>query len=209
MLSCVRLFATPWTIAHQVPLSMEFSRQESWSGLPFPTPGDLPHPGTKPTSPASAVLAGRFFTTGTTGEVSISSVQFSSVTHSCPTLCDPMNPSTPGLLVHHQLLEFTQTHEVSIGAANRQISLQRASLLTQMVKNSPAMQETWFPSLGGEDRPEKVMVTHSNILAWRIPRTEETGGLQSMGSQNVGHDWATFTFLCKEINFFEVFWFAF
>ena len=51
-LSHVRLFATPYTIAHQAPLSMEFSRQEYWSGLPFPSPGDLPGPGIKPRSPA-------------------------------------------------------------------------------------------------------------------------------------------------------------
>ena len=52
-------FATTWTVAHQVPLSMEFPRQEHWSGLPFPSPGDLPDPGTEPVSPA---LVGRFFT---------------------------------------------------------------------------------------------------------------------------------------------------
>ena len=46
------LFATPWAIAHQAPLSMEFSRQEYWSGLPFPSPGDLPSPGNEPESPA-------------------------------------------------------------------------------------------------------------------------------------------------------------
>ena len=51
-LSCVRLFATPWTAAHQAPLSMGFSREEYWSGLPFPSPGDLPDPGIKPRSPA-------------------------------------------------------------------------------------------------------------------------------------------------------------
>ena len=51
--SRVRLFATLWTIASQAPLSMGFSRQEYWSGLPCPLPGDLPHPGIKPTSPAS------------------------------------------------------------------------------------------------------------------------------------------------------------
>ena len=51
-LSCVRLFATLWTVAHQAPLSMVFSRQEYWSGLPFPSPGDLPDPGIKPRSPA-------------------------------------------------------------------------------------------------------------------------------------------------------------
>ena len=51
-LSRVQLFATPWTVAHQAPPSMEFSRQEYWSGLPFPSPGDLPDPGIEPGSPA-------------------------------------------------------------------------------------------------------------------------------------------------------------
>ena len=51
-LSCVRLFATPWTVAHQAPLSMGFSRQEYWSGLPFSSPGYLPDPGIEPRSPA-------------------------------------------------------------------------------------------------------------------------------------------------------------
>ena len=62
---CVRLFATLRTAAHQVPLSMGFSRQKYWSGLPFPPPGDLPDPGIKPMSPA---LAHKFFTTSTTRE---------------------------------------------------------------------------------------------------------------------------------------------
>ena len=52
LLSRVRLFATPWTVAHQAPLSMGFSRQEYWSGLPFPSPGDLLDPGIEPRSPA-------------------------------------------------------------------------------------------------------------------------------------------------------------
>ena len=60
--------ATPWTVACQAPLSMEFSRQESWNGLPFPSPEDLPNPGIKPTSLASPVLAGGFFTTSNTWE---------------------------------------------------------------------------------------------------------------------------------------------
>ena len=51
-LSRVQLFATPWTVAYQAPLSMGFSRQEYWSGLPFPSPGDLPDPGIEPGSPA-------------------------------------------------------------------------------------------------------------------------------------------------------------
>ena len=107
MLSCVRLFATPQTVACQAPLSMGFSKKDYWSGLPFPPPGDLPHSGIKPASPVSA---GGFFTTEPTGKPLIRySVQFSSVAQLCPTLCDPMNRSTPGLPVH-QLPEFTQTH---------------------------------------------------------------------------------------------------
>ena len=54
---------SPWTIAHQAPLPMEFSRQEYWSGVPFLTPGDLPNPGVEPASLASPALAGGFFTT--------------------------------------------------------------------------------------------------------------------------------------------------
>ena len=57
-----------------------------------------------------------------------------------------------------------------------------------MVKNLPAMQETRIQSLGGEDPLEKGMATHPSILAWRIPWTEEPGGLLCMGSQRVGHD---------------------
>ena len=60
-------------------------------------------------------------------------------------------------------------------------------LVAQMVKNLSAMQKTWVLSLGQEDPLEKGMATHSSILAWRLPRTEEPGRLQSMGSQRVGH----------------------
>ena len=63
-----------------------------------------------------------------------------------------------------------------------------ASFVAQMVKNLPEIQETWVRSLGREDPLEKGTVTHSSILAWRIPRTEKPDGLQSMGSQRVGHN---------------------
>ena len=101
---------------------MEFSRQKYWSGLPFHSPGDLPYPGTEPRSPA----LDRCFTICATREAHTDpqqkpwsmlslqahfrSDQIRSVTQSCPTLCDPMNRSTPGLPVPHQLPEFTQTH---------------------------------------------------------------------------------------------------
>ena len=80
-LSRVWLLAITWTAAYQAPPSMGVSRQEYWSGSPVPSP-----------------------------KICLSSVQFSSVSQSCPTLCDPMNRSTPGLPGHHQLLEFIQTH---------------------------------------------------------------------------------------------------
>ena len=66
--SRVQLFVTPWTVARQAPLSMGFPRQEYWSGLLFPPPGDLPDPGIEPSSLMSPALAGRFFTTSATWE---------------------------------------------------------------------------------------------------------------------------------------------
>ena len=70
--SHVRFFSTLWTVAHQAPLSLGFSRQVYQSGLPFPPPRDLPSPGIKPTSLMSPVLAGGFFTTGTSSEACVS-----------------------------------------------------------------------------------------------------------------------------------------
>ena len=63
-----------------------------------------------------------------------------------------------------------------------------ATLVAQMVKNLPAMKETWVQSQGQKDLLEKEMATHSSILAWETPETEEPGGLQSVRSQRVGHD---------------------
>ena len=98
VLSYILLFATQWTAAHHAPLSMGFSRQEYWSGVPLGLP-------------------------------------------------------------------YNQT-----------------------VKNLLVVQATWVQSLGQEDPLEEGMATHSSILAWKIPRTEERGGLQSMGTQGVGHN---------------------
>ena len=128
-LSRVRLFATPWTVAHPAPPSMGFSRQEYWSGLPFPSPGDLPDPGIEPTFPASE---GRCLTPGPRGKCSpvigfrtfslpplsptstplshqlclpVPSLHCccchqSEVAQSCPTLCDPVDCSPPGSSAH-------------------------------------------------------------------------------------------------------------
>ena len=108
---------TPWTVAHQAPLSLGFARQEYWSKLSSPSPGDLPNPRIKTASLPSPALQLSHRKSPTSSlppskshESLSHSVQFSSVTQSCQTLCNPMKCSMPGLPVHHQLLEFTQTH---------------------------------------------------------------------------------------------------
>ena len=67
----------------------------------------------------------------------------------------------------------------------------RASLVAQMIKSLPAMQETPVWSLGQEDPLEKEMAAHSSVLIWKIPQTEDPGGLHPMELQRVGHNWAT------------------
>ena len=125
--SCVQFFVIPWTVACLASLSIEFFRQKYWSGLPFPSPGDLSNPGIEPKSPS---LQADSLPTEPLGKprpsihVSFSEAlqvvlpadqvgdygEFSSVAQPCPTLCDPLNHSMPGFPVHYQLPEFTQTH---------------------------------------------------------------------------------------------------
>ena len=142
-------------------------------------------------------------------------------TQSHPTPCDPVNCSPPGSSVHGilqaRILEsFPIYMDFPGSSANKEsacnlgdsglipgserspgkwmgypLQYSWASLVVQMVKNLPAMLETWVWSQGWEDPLEKEMATHSSILAWRIPCTEEPGRLQFMGSQSVGHDWET------------------
>ena len=97
LLSHVQLFATLWTVAHQAPLSMEFFKQEHWSGLPFPSSGDLPDPGIKLRSPALQVDSLLSETPGKPclflAAAAAKSLQ------PCPTLCDPIDSSPPGSAV--------------------------------------------------------------------------------------------------------------
>ena len=111
VLSCfsqVQLFATLWTIVPQALLPMGFSRQEYWSGLPCPPPGDLPDPGTEPESPVSPALQAVSLLLSHQGNPT-GNIQFSSVAQLCPTLCDPMDYSVSGFPVYHQLPEFAHT----------------------------------------------------------------------------------------------------
>ena len=87
----VWLLATPWTVACQAPLSMGFSRQEYWSWLPFPLPGDLPDPGVKPMSFSPPALGGGFFITSTTGEAPICEYTLTNCpSENCINLCECM-----------------------------------------------------------------------------------------------------------------------
>ena len=132
---------------------MGFSRQEYWSGFPFPSPGDLPDPGIEPRSPVLQA--------------------------------DALPTEPPGKPIC--MLKGSSFLILS--------SLWQPAFLfffffvpVNLIQNMPAVQETWVQSLGGEGPLEKGIATHFNILAWRIPWTKEPGGLQSMGSQRVGHD---------------------
>ena len=108
---------------------------------------------------------------------------------SCPTLCGPMDCSPPGFSVNG--IFQTRILEWDVISSFRGSSL---ILVAQTVKKPPAMSETWIWSLGWDDPLEKGIATHSSILAWRIPWTEEPSRPQSMGLQRLGHDLATNTF---------------
>ena len=116
------------------------------------------------------------------------------VTQSCPTLCDPMDCSPPGSSVGLAFSSPSALPYPRIKPGSH--AMQAASLPSKppgsppVVKNAPVMQETWVWSLSQEYPLEEGMATHSSILAWRIPGTKEPGGLQSMGSQRVGHNWS-------------------
>ena len=111
--SRVQFCATLWTVDHQALLSMVFSRQEYWSGLPCPPPGDLLNPGIEPGSLKSPALAGRFFTSKATWEAhsSLTATAAKSL-QSCLTLCDPIDGSPPGSPVPGILQARTQEWEI-------------------------------------------------------------------------------------------------
>ena len=162
-LSHVQLRAIPWTVAYQAPLSMGFSRQENWSGVPRLSPHKMSRIG--------------------------KSIETEMATHSSTLAWKIPQMEEPDRLQSMGSQRIRQDWATSLTL----IETEGASLVSQTVKNLPAMQETQVQSLGQEDPPEKEMANHSSILAWRIPRTEKPGGLQSMGSQRVRHDWATNT----------------
>ena len=94
--------------------------------------------------------------------------------------------------VHEASLDIPQQSVSSrLDSPRLQVATVQDSRVAQTIKRLTTMQETWVRSLGQEDPLEKGIATHSSTLAWKIPWTEEADGLQSMGSQRVGQDWAT------------------
>ena len=123
-LSHIWLFATLWTVACWTPPSVGFSRQEYWSGLPFPSPGDIPDPGIEPASPTLQADSLLSEPPRKPGPCLIGSYRGSpfccfSVTKMCPPLCEPMNCSMTDFPVLHYLLQFAQTHVHWVGDATR------------------------------------------------------------------------------------------
>ena len=179
----VHLFVTPWTAARQPPLSMGFSKQEFWSGLPFPIPGDLPNPGIKPVSLSSPALAGGLFTTSAAREAW--NMQFSSVQSLRQVrLCDPMDCSMPDFPVHHQFPERAQTHVHWVGDAiqpsqplsypSPAFNLFQHQGLFQWVSSSNQVAKYWNFSFSispsnGHSGLGKGMANHFSILALRTP----------------------------------------
>ena len=142
---CVQLIGTLWTLACQASQSMEFSREEYWSGLPVPSPEDLPDSGIKLKSLAS--------------------------------------PAREMWILYHCV-----TWKRILSSLTFDKRSQTQGFPGDSDGKESAMWETQVRSLGQEDLLEKGTATHSSILAWRIPWTEEPGGPQSMVSQRAGYD---------------------
>ena len=188
-LSHVWLFATPWTVAYQAPLSLKFFRQEYCSGLPFPSPRDLPNPEIKPGSPALQA--------GTLPSEPPGKPWFS--------LYSRLQMSRrPYFMLFNVILGFP---DISVGkesscnagdlcsipgsgrSAGEEIgyTLQYswASLVAQLVNNPPVMRETWVLSLDWKDPLEKGKATHSSILAWRIPWLYSSWGCKELDTFHI------------------------
>ena len=163
MISCVQLFDTPWTVAHQPPLSMEFFRQEYWSGLPCPSPGIFPTQESNPGLLYCRQILYHLSHQGSPSEIKMALKKLNST-------------NNPVIL------------KVDFSCTTQGIW---ASLVAHSVENLPAMQETCVQLLSWEDPLEEEMAAPSSILAWRSPWTEEPGSFPAHGIARVGHDLVT------------------
>ena len=171
MLSYVCLLTTPWTVAHQAFLLMEFPRREYWSGLPLPLSGDLPNPGIEPLSPGSLLRWRQILYCWATGEAPDLSDAISSYLYFHLTTMNLMNL----LLLWVVISSFFILWFFFPSSCSKLWCARITSTMAQMVKN---LTETHgVQSLGWEDPLKEGMTTHSSILAWRISWIEEPGRL--------------------------------
>ena len=167
--SHVWFFATQWTIAHQAPLSMGFSRQEYWSRLPFPSPEDLPDPGIEP-----------------------------GLLHCGQILYCLSYQGMPMVVIEMPNCYKNFIHLLSVSVSVNGTPLQYSCLESPMGRGAwwaavhgVVKSQAWlsdFTFTFHFHALEKEMATHSSVLAWRIPGTGETGRLPSLGLHRVGHD---------------------
>ena len=213
--SHVWAFRTLWTIVHQAPLSMGFSRQE----LPSPLPGVLPHPGIKPESLMSPALAGRFLPLVPPGKPNSNLVE--------PNLSGKVQVSGIQLRIRKALIRVFKKPYISHIKKKKKLPSICTGVFTLLREGNgnplqysclenPRDSRAWWAIVHGVSKKqtqlsdftftfhfhalEKEMATHSSVLSWRIPGTAEPGGLLSMGSHRVRHDWSylaaeAFTFL--------------
>ena len=186
MLSHVQLFATPWTVAFQSPLSMGIlqARILEWVAYPFSR-------GSFQTRNLTGVscIARRLFTSWATMTNDIKEM---------PRMLQEHITGWPGPREGSGKASQHKWHRAGCNVLLCSLMLYTSCSCYHTdhgVKNLPAMQETRVRSLGQEAPLEKEMATHSSILTWRIPWPEKPGGVHSMGSQRVGHDWATNAFI--------------
>ena len=191
-LSRVRLFVTPWTVACQAPLSMGLSKQEYWSGLPFPPPGNLPHPGIKPRSPA---LQADSLLSEPPGKPQkeygirrmVGSLQsIWSWDYVCGQKwgCNGLHGLYPMIYMLKPCLHCDSIWRWGLWEVTSvRWDHEGGALMKGLVPfNLPVMQETRIRSLGWEVPLEKGVAIHSSSLAWRIPWTVKSGRLQFVGT---------------------------
>ena len=170
-------FVTPWTVARQAPLSMGFSRQEYWSGLPFPSPGYLPNPGIEPRSPALQEMLYPLSHQGSREEELHTKFVWHGLCEKKRTL--RKHGKECSVRIQRQIAMLTKIKD---GAGVWPVTMYLMGFHGgPVVKNLPAKSETQVQFLGWEDSLEKEMTTHSSVLAWRIPWTEEALRVQSKG----------------------------
>ena len=188
--------ATPWTVAHQAPLLIGFSSEEHWSGFPFPSQGYLSDSGIKPVTLRSPALAAGFCITSVTWKATWEAVTTADFSNFAGILekrryekwkTAEMNEfymirGFPGISACKESTCNARDTSSILGSGRSPgegigypLQYSWASLVTQMVKNSPAMWDTWVLSLGWEDPLEEGMATHSSILPGESPWTEEPG----------------------------------